>query len=119
MIKLDFGRPHGLIYGHAQAKYEQNGILFNDAGDPVDASPGILADSAVGQTVSKRDAVEFLRALLADRPVQVSQIQVASGKAGYGWRTVQRAKATIGAVAVKDGRGAWFWKAATKSAKSS
>lgn len=117
-IKLDMAKPHGTIWGHAHARYEQEGILFTYAGDPIDAPPIGLAESAAVKAIPKRNAVQFLRGLLADGALPVLQIRAAAGQAGFGWRTIQRAKAALGAIAIKDGQGAWSWKAATKDAKT-
>lgn len=117
-IKLDMSKPHGTIWGHAHARYEQGGTLFNHAGDPIEAPPGDIVVSAVVKAIPKRDAVEFLRALLVNGALPVNQIQAAAVQAGFGWRTIQRAKGAIGAIAIKQGRGSWCWKAAMKDAKS-
>ena len=57
------------------------------------------------------DAGRFLRDLLMDGPVLVREVKSAAGDAALGWRTVERAKARIGAKAVKlGGPGSpWAW----------
>lgn len=47
--RFDPGRPHGTVYGHLSGKFEQDGILFNASGLPVDpeqieTEEGLLAE---------------------------------------------------------------------------
>lgn len=32
---LDKSRPYGIIFGHEEAKYEQNGVLYKQDGTPI------------------------------------------------------------------------------------
>lgn len=34
-MSLDKKRPYGIIYGHEQAKYEQDGVLYTHNGTPI------------------------------------------------------------------------------------
>ena len=58
---------------------------------------------------SKRDAaVEFLRILLSEGPVPVSEVYAAAEGAGFSSRTVDRARQKVGAKTQKDGlTGGW------------
>ena len=44
--KFDPARPHGTVYGHLSGKFEQDGILYNGSGDPVDPDQ-IAAEEAL------------------------------------------------------------------------
>lgn len=51
MSKLDRSRPYGTVHGDSAAIYEQDGILFDGAGNPitkdsVSATPGSVAGAA-------------------------------------------------------------------------
>jgi putative DNA primase/helicase len=60
---------------------------------------------------SRKMETAFLRALLTDGPVQVTDIKDAAGLAGFGWRTVQRAANDLGVITSKQGyQGAWQWE---------
>lgn len=59
------------------------------------------------------EAAEFLRGLLADGPVKSTEIKALAKREGICERTLKRAKADLGIVAVKDGMGTgstWFWR---------
>ena len=108
-MKLDRQKGYGQIWGHSQAMFEQDGMLFNCAGNAIAASAVEVKTSA---PVLAKGATEFLRALLHDGAVPATQIRADAEAAGYSWRTVQRVKAALGVLAVKEGRGGWVWKTA-------
>jgi putative DNA primase/helicase len=57
------------------------------------------------------DACAFLTDLLANGEVSAKQVKAAASDAGLSWRTIERAKKSIGAVAAKTGmQGGWVWK---------
>jgi putative DNA primase/helicase len=62
------------------------------------------------------DAKQWLTDLLLSGPVTVKEIQAGAKAAGLSWRTVERAKAAMGAIASHDGgaggAGKWVWKLA-------
>jgi hypothetical protein len=70
-----------------------------------DGTPGPDADAL-------NDAVEFLRAELADGPRPQDEIMQAAGKCRHSEKTLRRAKKMLGVVAQKSGFGAageWRW----------
>ena len=57
------------------------------------------------------DAEEFLLDILRDGAVATKEIKTAAAAHGHRWRTVERAKGTLGIMATKDGfAGGWAWK---------
>ena len=49
-MKLDFTKPYGTIYGHDEARYEQDGHLFRANGAPVTPPPPAPAGDMVIET---------------------------------------------------------------------
>ncbi|WP_339730814.1 AAA family ATPase [uncultured Pseudomonas sp.] len=63
------------------------------------------------ETNEKKDAEQFLISLLADGQVSVKQVKADAAGAGHAWRTVERAKKSIGVEAVKAGlKEGWVWR---------
>lgn len=59
----------------------------------------------------KEDAEQFLISLLANGPVSVKQVKADAAGAGHAWRTVERAKKSLGVEAVKVGlKEGWVWQ---------
>jgi hypothetical protein len=63
------------------------------------------APSAAGETRGRSGTHDFLKGLLADGPVPVTDIQAAAEKAGLAWRTVERAKKDLGIRVSRSGFG--------------
>lgn len=63
------------------------------------------------ETLDRQDAESFLISLLSSGPASVKQIRADASGAGYAWRTIERAKKSIGVEALKvsmhDG---WVWR---------
>ncbi len=72
----------------------------------LDADGLIAAKRSTGK---QHDAVEWLAEQLADGPLYVSELERRAKAAKVAWRTVERAKKTLGLHAVKDIYG-WQWK---------
>jgi|SRR5690554_1926266 len=84
-------------------------------GDTISGSAReILADveRVESEEVSeKEDAEQFLISLLANGQVPVKQIKADAAGAGHAWRTVERAKKSLGIEAVKVGlKEGWVWR---------
>lgn len=85
-------------------------------GDPLEGSAREIIERAAQAKPLKRDEVaDWLRELLTAAPVKVEDIKREAGAAGFAWRTVERAKGTLGAQAVRvsdgrGGRGHWVWQ---------
>jgi hypothetical protein len=72
-------------------------------------------DDADEEASALAEAEGFLRELLADGPMRTKDLQREAREAGLAWRTVERAKATLGVVAERVGRpgpggdAAYYW----------
>jgi hypothetical protein len=70
---------------------------------------------------SRERATEWLRQFLAEGPRRVAEVQEASAGAGIAWRTLERAKESLGVrseAVRRDGRTEWTWQMpAAKSGK--
>jgi putative DNA primase/helicase len=84
-------------------------------GDKIEGSArDILAEveRADNEVTSERaDAEQFLISLLASGPASVKQVKADSAGAGHAWRTIERAKKSLGVEAVKVGlKEGWVWR---------
>lgn len=73
-----------------------------------------LLDSPTGEERTERDeAVDFLRAELADGPRAVKELKRSATEVGIAWRTIERAKSAVGVETRRVGgaaeRGHWEW----------
>ena len=122
-LELDLAKPHGVIWGHDEARYTQNGALFDAAGKslaPVEkpAAPiygkkkvSLKIDSLDPQDDDDEDEVntdpvsslitaecQFLTKILSGGAVQQANIKRESENAGLIWSNVtsEAAKMNIG-----------------------
>lgn len=59
------------------------------------------------ERTEREEAADLLHELLGGGPMRVAEIRKATNAAGINWRTVQRARATIGAVVTCEGFGGY------------
>ena len=92
-MKLDFTKPYGTIYGHDEARYEQDGHLFRANGEPVTPPPP--SPSPAGDMVIETDAVDsaktFLTNVLKNGPLSKSAIFKIAGENNQEWKAVSDA----------------------------
>lgn len=96
-LEVPAGADHPRLAWHGVTDHRAVDLLrVPDAGD---AAP------------ERREAEQFLAALLAAGPVAARQVEAEAAEAGIAWRTVQRAKASLGVRSVRpDGfTGPWAW----------
>lgn len=75
-----------------------------------DALRGPVAE-AYAERGAREDAEDFLQAELAEGPRLVRELQAAAREAGISWRTIERAKASLGIAAHREGFGGpWRWE---------
>jgi hypothetical protein len=101
MTKLDRKKPYGTIVGHAFAQFEQDGLLFDGAGNSV-SSPPPQKKSAVEAHVLETDAVvsakAFLKNILTGTTLTKSVIYKTAEENNQSWDAVKTAAADIGVV---------------------
>jgi hypothetical protein len=101
-------RPAALAYRLAAGRvvWEAEPVAEAD----VDA---LLAGPAVSRQ-ERRDVEVWLSDLLADGPLQARRVQAAARHAGFAWRTVERAKHSLGVETTRvggvAGNGQWWWR---------
>lgn len=88
-MKFDPTKPYGQIYGHSSASFEQGGILFNGAGNPVPVET-IIEESEASQTILEAEVIKaFLDKILNGGPVAQANIYKECGLKGYNWSDVK------------------------------
>src|SRR3989344_794561 len=99
----------GLAYEIIDAK--NGGPTVGWLPDPVDlsADDALLQAGTDDSGKEMKEAADWLRQQLRDGPVEVKAIEQAAKASGISNRTLQRAKAHIGARSDKGGHGGWSW----------
>ena len=105
MTKLDRDWRYLRFTLYPQARYEQYGILFDSDGNSISPEK---PPNTPPKTTLLDGAEGFLFGLLLKDTVPVKRIQSEAKKAGFSWRTTQRAKALLRIQSMKVGRG-WYW----------
>lgn len=97
-------------------------VQWDDTPVRMSADEAVAAMAGGAEARGARDeAKEFLLELLAEGPVPQKEIKIAAEGAGLGYRTVQRAKDSLGIKARRedfDGSHRWIWRLPCKDAKS-
>jgi len=101
--KFDASKNHGTIYNHPEAMYEQNGQLYDAAGNPCDKT--VESKAASGNTI------DFLRDILDGGEMMQSNIKKESELQGLNWQDVQNAALELSITKTKVGN-ANLWKLA-------
>lgn len=130
-MKIDLNKPHGVVYGHPYAAYEQNGHLYDGAGDrlvpeepvqeskeeliqTVQANPEILDfDQSDAINYQERQAKDFLKGILREGPLTRTAIYKECEANNQNWDTVQKVFSDMGGEALKIKNGL-FWKLKTE-----
>lgn len=86
-MNLDFTKPYGTVYGHDEARYEQDGHLFRANGEPL-ASP---TSDMVIETDAVDSAKTFLTNVLKNGPLSKSAIFKIAGENNQEWKAVSDA----------------------------
>ncbi|HEU5340157.1 AAA family ATPase [Edaphobacter sp.] len=83
----------GYVYGIKQNELSNSGISASVIlwGEALEGTARALLDDAERQDDEARDAVTFLRELLAGGPLPVKEVKRQAEGSGFAWRTVQRA----------------------------
>jgi hypothetical protein len=120
-MKFDPKKPHGVITGHSWARFEQNGILYNQQGEP-EVTLDVVEDAEPEEIevlveVNEKDfelnnAKDFLKNILADGPLPRSVIFKECSANNQQWEKVKTAFADMGGEALTR-RNVIHWKLKT------
>jgi hypothetical protein len=109
-MNFDPNKPHGVITNHSWAKYEQNGILYDSLGQPMDQIAEVeietdfeppVAPPPKDRTFDLNQARDFLANILADGPLARSVIFKECNANNQNWEAVKTAFADMGGEALK------------------
>jgi len=107
MTKLDLKKPYGTIFGHPIAAYEQNGVLFDGAGKPVNMGPKPVFSKnttfAPGLDDPLAGAKAFLLQILKENPLSKSIVYREAENNNQVWDHVRDAAIALGIVKFTDG----------------
>jgi len=120
MVKFDKTRSFATIYGHDEAKYEQDGIQYDASYRPLNekevkeaekikatikpAAPGIDPDGVIIDPKIEQ-AGAFLENLLKQGPMAKTVIYAEANSNNQAWDAVQKAAAVLGVKSVPIGTG--------------
>lgn len=96
-MKLDKTKPYGIVAGHMDAAFEQNGVLFDGAGNSVNPDPVVKDDRTI-VTDEVASAQEFLKNILKNGALAKKVIYNEADKNNQQWPNVQKAFETLGLV---------------------
>ena len=115
-MKLNRTRPYGVISGHESASYEQDGLLFDAAGNQLaeyKAPPGKPGPKPKTEAVTLTEkalnnAKDFLRGLLGGGPLDKSVVYKEAENYNQHWDTFKLAFADLAGREQKRGQ-ATLW----------
>ena len=108
LIKSNFGAPRDSLTFKIQAS---EGIPYIEwLGTTKQTAEELLAPQTSEEQGAVRDAAEFLRAELADGPVESKQLEKAVKGQGLSWASVRRAKSIVANSHKVGSSGTWFWE---------
>ncbi len=99
------------IGGQPPAIWWERDPVAMSADDALAVENGSRKNKPGPEPTARAQAVEWLQDLLASCEMKVATIKDEAKEAGYGWRTVQRAKDDLGIKPYRDQfGGVWMWK---------
>jgi hypothetical protein len=101
-MKFDPKKPHGVITNHSWAKFEQDGILYDGQGQPMDQIVELEEEYEQPDVPVKKEksfdlnqAKDFLTNILADGPLARSVIFKECNANNQNWESVKTAFADM------------------------
>ena len=96
-------------------KEEGAGVVAVEWGESVGLSAdAVLQPEAVEEKSERLEAMDWLRERLSEGPISQREIKGDAKAAGIAWRTVRRAKDSLGITSEKEGfKGGWRWQLPT------
>lgn len=107
-MKFDPKQPHGVVYNHYGAAFEQNGKLFTGSGDLFEDEVATLPDPTPAPA---SDISVFIKEQLKGGPVAQANLYKESAEKGYVWADVKSVAADM-KVSIKMVKGATTWSMA-------
>lgn len=122
-MKFDPKKPYGLITNHAWARYEQDGILYDCQGNPMDQiNEQVVIEEPVVETIEQnfivkkdfalKNAEDFLSNILADGPLPRSTVFKETSSNNQNWDKVKTAFAEMGGETLQR-KNVLYWKLKT------
>ncbi len=113
-MKFDPKKPHGVITNHEWARYEQDGVLYDCLGQPMDgvevpAEEEIEVEIPSGKDFGLSNAKEFLQNILADGALPRSVVFKECAANNQQWEKVKTAFAEMDGEATQR-RNVLYWK---------
>jgi hypothetical protein len=92
-------------------KEERPGVVAVMWGEAVRwSADAVLQPEAVEEKSERFEAMDWLREQLSEGPISQGEIKAGAKVAGIAWRTVRRAKDSLGVSSQKEGfKGGWCW----------
>ena len=110
-MKLDPSLPYGTITGHALARYEQGGMLFDVGGESI--TPAKLKELTAADDIVETDEVDsardFLLHILKSGPLSKSAVYKVAETNNQSWDAIKRASTLLGIITYAY-RNATMWK---------
>ena len=102
--KLDFNKPHGVVYGHAAAMYEQDGALYAGDGTPIIGNAAIKSDTSVEEPIiDLEQEKEFLKNLLRGGEMLQTNVAKEAENMDLNWSQVKNASIELNILKTKQG----------------
>lgn len=107
--KLDTNKSYGTVYGHINASYEQNGVLFDAAGNSLsgDKLKSTIPDNDEGKLTDEKT---FLLNILVGGAVLQSNIKTQSEEVGLIWSEILTTAADMKITKTKVKGGGTLWR---------
>ena len=97
-MKLDKKLPFGVVTGHARARYEQCGVLFDVAGESIQPDKKAAQKDMIIETNKVVNSKDFLRNILRGGPLSKSAIFKVSEDSNQPWPMVKLAADALGMI---------------------
>jgi hypothetical protein len=109
MNSIDMSKPYGQIWGHSQASYEQDGVLYDGSGHALQAAKPEPKPRDQAKVEVANAAESFLKNLLKEGPMNKSNIFVECENAQQNWDAVKNAANSLNVKQYRLGK-ADMWK---------
>ena len=97
-MKLDKKAPYGQVYGHGQAVFEQDGVLFDGAGESLPTANELKKRKPAPNPVEMNQAEAFLLQILKGNPLTKSAVYKETESNNQNWDEVRDAAVRIGII---------------------